>query len=154
MANTSLPGSAGDFVIQALLLAFQRFLSFGTQGVGRLPRFVEEALTFGLCLVSRLAQEYGALLVELLVLVLEFVAFLLRFGPFPVGVREFRGDPLLPRVDGVEDRLVKKALHQPHQDEEVDHLGNDSEPVDEHDSWPAPLADFAFSFASSTAPII
>jgi len=38
----------------------------------------------------------------------------LRFGPFRVGVREFGGDPLLPRVDGVEDGLVKKALQQPH----------------------------------------
>ena len=92
----------------------QRFLSLGTQGIGRLARFVKEPLTFGFRLVRRLAQECGALLVELLILVLELVALLLRFGPFRVGVREFGGDPLLPRVDGVEDGLVKKALQQPH----------------------------------------
>ena len=110
----------------------QRFLSLGTQGIGRLPRFVEEPLTFGFCLVGRLAQECGALLVELLVLVLELVALLLGFGLFRVRVREFLGDPRLPRVDGVEDGLVKKVLQQPHQDEEVERLRPDGEPVDQH----------------------
>ena len=56
-----------------------------------------------------------------------------------VGVGEFRGDPLLPRVDGVEDGLVEKALHQPHQDEEVERLRTDGEPVDQHGStFPRP----------------
>ena len=127
-----LLGPATDGLIQVMGVASQRFLSLGAQGVGRLPRFVEEPLTFGFRLVRRLAQEGGALLVELLVLVLELVALLLRFGLFRVGVREFRGDPLLPRVDGVEDRLVEKALQQPHQDDEVERLRTDGEPIDEH----------------------
>jgi hypothetical protein len=38
--------------------------------------------------------------VELLVLVLELVA-LFSASAFCVGVREFLGDPLLPRIDGV-----------------------------------------------------
>jgi hypothetical protein len=63
-----LLGSAGDFVVETLLFAFQCVLLFGTQGVGRQPRFLEEALTFGSCLALRLAQERGALLVELVVL--------------------------------------------------------------------------------------
>jgi Cu+-exporting ATPase len=42
------------------------------------------------------------------------------------------GDSLLPCVDGIEDGFVQKMLQQPHQDEEVDNLGPDSEPVDEH----------------------
>ena len=113
-----------------MFVVSQRFLSLGTQGVGGLPRFVEEPLTFGLRLVRRFAQERGALLVELLVLVLELVALLLGFGLFRVGVREFCGDPLLPLIDGVEDRLVKKALHQPHQDEKVERLRTDGEPID------------------------
>jgi hypothetical protein len=49
------------------------------------------------------------LLVELLVFVLELVALLLGFGLFLVGVREFCGDPLLPLIDGVEDRFVKES---------------------------------------------
>ena len=117
----------------------QRLLSLGTQGVGRLSCIVEETLAFGFRFVRRLAQECGALLVELFVLVLELVALLLRFGLFRVGVREFRGDPLLPRVDGVEDRLVKKALQQPHQDDEVERLRTDGEPIDEHELTFPPL---------------
>ena len=116
--------------MQVMGVVSQRFLSLGTQGIGRLPRFVEEPLTFGLRLVCRFAQESGALLVELLVLVLELVALLSGFGLFRVGIREFCGNPLLPRVDGVEDGLVKKALHQPHQDEKVEHLCSDREPID------------------------
>jgi hypothetical protein len=57
---------------------------FGTQGVGRQPRFLEEALTFGSCLVLRLAQERLALLVELVVPFLELVALLFGFGLFLV----------------------------------------------------------------------
>src|SRR5450756_1172375 len=84
----------------------QRFHPLGTQGVGRLPRFVEKSLTFGFRLVRRLAQECSALLVEFLVLVLELVALHSGFGLFRVCVREFSGDAFLPRVDGVEDGLV------------------------------------------------
>jgi hypothetical protein len=107
----------------------QRFLSLGTQGVGRLPRFVDEPLTFGLRLVRRFAQEGGALLVKIRILVLELVLLLLGFGSFRVRVREFCGDPLLPFIDGVEDWFVKEALHQPHQDEKVERLRNDGEPI-------------------------
>ena len=60
----------------------QRFLPLGTQGIGCLPRFVEEPLTFGFRLVRRLTQERGALPVELLVLVLELVTLLLGFRFF------------------------------------------------------------------------
>ena len=127
-----LLGTATDGLIEVVGVASQRLLSLGTQGIGCLSRIVEESLAFGFRFVRRLAQECGALLVELLVLVLELVALLLRFGLFRVSVREFRGDPLLPRVNGVEDRLVKKALQQPHQDEEVERLRTDSEPVDQH----------------------
>ena len=140
MANTSCWVTATDGLIEVVGVASQRLLSLGTQGIGCLPRIVEEPLTFGFRFVRRLAQECGALLVELLVLVLELVALLLRFGLFRVSVREFRGDPLLPRVDGVEDRLVKKALQQPHQDDEVERLRTDGEPIDEHELLPAAWA--------------
>jgi hypothetical protein len=122
-------------------VASQRLLSLGTQGIGRRPRFVKEALPFGFRLVHRLAQECGALLVELLVLVLELVARLLGLGIFRVRVCEFRGDPLLPRVDGVENRPVQEALQQPHQNEEVDELRNDGKPVDQHESLSRHLGD-------------
>ena len=91
-----LLGPATDGLIEIVGFASQRFLSLGAQGVGRLPRFVEEPLTFGFRLLRRLAQECGALLVKLLVLVLELVALFLRFGLFRVGVREFRGDHASP----------------------------------------------------------
>jgi len=87
-------------------VASQRFLSLRAQGVGGLPRFAEEPLTFGFRLLRSLAQERGALLVKLLVLVLELVALLLGLGLLAVSVRKLRGDLFLPRVDGTENGLV------------------------------------------------
>src|ERR1035438_328771 len=87
----------------------QRFLPLGTQGVDRLPCFVKESLTFGLRLVCRFTHEGSPLLVKLRVLVLELVVLLFSFSLFRVCVRELRGDPLFPLINGVEDRLVKKA---------------------------------------------
>ena len=87
-------------------------------------------MTFGLRLVRCPAQERGVLLVELLVLVLELVALLSGFGLLRVGVREFPGDALLPLIDGAENRFIKEALHQPHQDEKIKRLRNDGEPID------------------------
>ena len=133
MANTSCWVRRLIALLKVTRIVSQRFLSLGAQGVSRLPRFIEEPLTFGFRLLRRLAQERGALLVEHLVLVLKLIALLLGFGLFRVGVREFRGDPLLTRVDGVEDGLVKKALQQPHQDDEVERLRTDGEPIDEHE---------------------
>jgi len=68
---------------------------------------------------------------------LERVALLLRFGLLGRSVRQFCGDQLFPRIDGIENRLVEKALQQPHQDEEVERLRTDGEPVDEHGYFPA-----------------
>ena len=56
-----------------------------------------------------------------------------------IGVRKFSRDPLLACVDGIEDGLVQEMLQQPHEDEEVDNLSSDSEPVDEHCSLPSGL---------------
>ena len=92
-----LLGPATDGLIQVLGVVPERLLSLGAHRVGRLARFVEEPLAFGVRLIRRLAQERGALLVELLVLALELVALLLGLGLLRVGVRELRGDPLLPR---------------------------------------------------------
>ena len=63
-------------------------LSLGAQRVGRLARFVEQPLAFGLGFVVRLGEQRVALLVELLVLVLELVALLLAAALLRVGVRE------------------------------------------------------------------
>ena len=92
--------------------------------VGILPRFVEQPLTFGVGLVRGLCQERCTLLIEGLVLVLKVVALLLRFRLLRLGLRELGGDPFLSFVDGVEDGLVEESLQQPHQDEEVDRLGD------------------------------
>ena len=135
-----LLGPATDGLIEAMGIVPQPFPSLDTQGIGCLPRFLEEPLAFGVRLVGCLAHECDALLVELLVLVLELVALLLGFGLFRVGVGEFRGDSLLPGGDGAEDGLVEKPPHQPHQDEEVERLRTDREPIDEHGLLPCRLA--------------
>ena len=109
MANTSSCVAAAEGLIQVAAVVAQRFLPLGAQGIGGLPRLVEQPLAFGFGLVRRLAQQRGALLLEFLVLVLELVALLLRFSLLRVGVGEFRGDPLLARVDGVEDRAGKES---------------------------------------------
>ena len=86
-------------------------------------------MALGVRFVRGLAQQRGALLVEFRVFVLELVAFLFGFGSLRIGVGEFRGDFFFARVNGVEDGLVKKMLHQPHQDEEIQHLRANGEPV-------------------------
>ncbi len=106
------------------MFALQRVLAFGTQGIGILSCFVQQPLTFGFGLVRGFFQERRTLLVEDLVLVLKVVALLLRFSLLRLGLRELGGDPFLPFVDGVEDGLVEESLQQPHQDEEVDCLGD------------------------------
>ena len=125
-----LLGPADDLLTQVTLFVSQRVLAFGTQRVGILSCFVEQPLTFGFGLVRGFFQERRTLLVEGLVLVLKVVAVLLRFSLLRLGLRELGGDPFLPFVDGVEDGFVKESLQQPHQDEEVDCLGDDGEPVD------------------------
>ncbi len=96
------------------------------------PGFFEKPLTFGFRFILCPAQERSTLLVELLVLLLELFFLFLRFCLFRIGICKFSCDPLLTRIDGVENRFVKEALQQPHQYEEVKHLGNDSEPIDQH----------------------
>src|ERR1035438_4593604 len=105
----------------------QRFLPLGTQGVGRLPCFVKESLTFGLRLVCRFTQEGSPLLVKLRVLVLELVVLLFSFGLFRVCVRELRGDPLFPLINGVEDRLVKKEPHLPSRARAIERISEEAQ---------------------------
>jgi hypothetical protein len=104
-----LLGPAADGLIKLIGVVSQRLLPLGTQGVGGLPRFVEEPLTFGLRLVRRFAQERGALLVELLVLVLELVALLLGLGFFASASASSAAIRALARVDGVEDGLDRES---------------------------------------------
>jgi hypothetical protein len=129
-----------DGVIEVISFVSQRFLSLGAKGIDRLSRFVHEPLTLGLRLICRRTQERGALLLEGRVLVLELIAHLSGFGLFLVGIRELSGDALFPRVDGIEDRPIEKALQQPHQDEEVEQLRANGEPVDEYGYFPATRA--------------
>src|ERR1035437_3503719 len=113
----------------------------GAQTLRRFPRFVEEALALDFRLVRRLAEESAALFIKHFVLVLKVVALLLCLGLLRIGIRKFSGDALFPCVDGVEDGLVEEMLQQPHQDEEVQYLCPDGEPVDEHGSFPSGLSD-------------
>ena len=125
-----LLGQADDVLTQVTLFGSQCVLAFGTQRIGILSYLVEQPLTFGIGIVRGFFQERRTLFVEGFVLVLKVVAFLLRFGYFCLGLRKLGGDALLALVDGLEDRFVKESLQQPHQDEEVDCLGEDGEPVD------------------------
>ena len=52
------------------------------------------------------------------------------FGHSFVGVGEFGGNPLLSRVESIEYGLVQEALQQPYEDEKVECLRNNGEPVD------------------------
>jgi hypothetical protein len=118
MAKTSSRVRRVISSLRSLLFAFQRVLLFGTQGVGRQPRFLEEPLTFGSCLAPSPCSGARRVAGRTRRSFLELVALLFGFGFFLVGVREFLGDTLLPLIDGVKDGLVQEALHQPDQDEE------------------------------------
>ncbi len=96
--------------MRVLGIASQQFRPLFAQIVGRLSCRVQQALTFGVDVLRRLAQECSSLLIEGLILVLKFVAFFLRLFLLRVRVRKHCGDPLLPRIDGVEYRLVEIAL--------------------------------------------
>ena len=96
-----LLGPQAQRLVQVAGVVPQRLFAFGADDVGRLAGVVEKALTFGLRLVRGLAQETGALAVELFVLVLESVALLLGFGLLALGIRQFPSDQFLARIDGV-----------------------------------------------------
>ena len=101
-----LLGPPTDGLIEVMGFVSQRFLSLDAQGVGGLPRFVQEPCTLDLRLICRLAQECRALLLEDLVLVLELVALFVGLQPFGVGVSKLGGDSLLPRIERIEDGSV------------------------------------------------
>ena len=60
--------TAQDRHDQVLGVALQRLLAPGAQGIGRLPRIVEEPLAFGVRFIPRLAQNCRTLPIELFVL--------------------------------------------------------------------------------------
>ena len=124
--------TAADGLVEAPDFAVQCIVAARAQHVGRFAGLVQEPSALSLRFVRSLAQKRGPLPVELLVLALELVAVFLRFGFFCGGVRQFACHQLLPRRDGVENRLIQIALHQPHQDEKVERLRDDGKPVDQH----------------------
>ncbi len=79
--------SATNGLAQLLRVASQRLASLRAQRVGGFARFVEEPLAFGFRVVGCFGQERGALLVELVVLVLEIVALFFGFGLLRGGSR-------------------------------------------------------------------
>ena len=118
--------------LRFLASVVERFLSLCAQSVSRLARFREQTLALRVRILRGLLQQRRPLLIEILALALELILFLGGCGFLRRGVRELGGDPLLPRVDGVKDGLVEVALHQPHQDDEVERLCADGVPVDQH----------------------
>ena len=92
---------------------------------------LEEAKSLHFHFFDRRLHAVAALLIEQLVLVPELLARSFRLSLFCVGVGEFGSDALFTRIDRVEDRAIEKALQQPYQDEKVERLRTDSEPIDE-----------------------
>ncbi len=66
---------------------------------------------------------------------------LLRLVLFLSCVSKFSGNELLARRDGGENRLIKKALHQPNKYKKIDHLRTDSKPINEHKLLSCGLSD-------------
>src|SRR5665648_1158420 len=100
----------------------QFFLSLGTYSVRCLVCFFEKSLTFRFNFIGHLVHKVSALPIKLFIFLQELVALPLRFNLFQVGILELSIDTTLPRIDGIENRLIKKVLHQPYQDEKVEHL--------------------------------
>ncbi len=125
---------------QSLRFAGQGFLALGCQRVGSVAGGVHQPLAFSGGLVGGLLQQRRMLLLEVIVLLLEFVTLMPGLGLLAAGRGKFARDAIFSCIDGVQDRLVKKALHQPRQDDEVQRLRRDGEPVDHHGYFPATLA--------------
>lgn len=94
---------AADFLVEILHVLLQVFLTFGGQLVGILARRFKQALAFAIGSSHGLGQHVCFLFVESGILLLEIGAILGGFRLFRIGVGEFVGDALLPRVDGIED---------------------------------------------------
>ena len=133
-------GALAQGLDQSLRFAGNGGLPLGGQRIGILARGVHQGLAFGIGVGSRFLQQRGTLLLEVIVLLLEFFAFVLGLGLLAAGRGQLGGNAFLPRIDGIQDRLVEEALHQPHQDDEVQRLRRDGEPVDQHGYFPATLA--------------
>ena len=118
--------------MQILRLRRQCFCTRFTCGVRGTARLGQQPHTFSVCFSGGLAQQGRSLFVKRLVLFLELVLLLVGLGLGVGSVLELGGNLRFSRCDSVEHRLVKKTLHQPDQDEKVQHLGCDGEPVDEH----------------------
>ncbi len=124
--------SLSQRLAEILRVAHHRLATRRRQRVGCLTRVVHHLLALDAGFVGRLRHQDGPLPIEYLVLLLERVAICLRRSLLLFGIGELRGDALLARVDGVEHRLVEEALHQPDEDDEVQRLRADGEPVDQH----------------------
>ena len=120
---------------------YKCFMPLVAQGLGGLVCLIKEPLTLSIRLVRCLFQESSTLLVESLIFLLEIVAFFFGFGLHGVSFCMLLGNPLLPRINGVENGFIKKALHQPYQDEEVKRLRPDSEPINQHGLFPCRCGD-------------
>ena len=79
----------------------------------------------------------GAQALNFLILIWLLKRFLYR--PVLAAI-EARGDLLLARLDGRQNRSVEKALQQPDQDQKIERLRTDGEPVDEHGYFPEAAA--------------
>ncbi len=121
MANTSCCVAAADAPGSGSALVAQRFLPFGAQGLGGLPRLVEQPLALGFRLVRRLAQQRGALLRRI-----PRSCAGTRRAPFGASAffasasassaaMRFSRASMASRIGPVQE-----ALQQPHQDEEVE----------------------------------
>ena len=116
------------------------FLQFGVERLRILTSRSDQLVSFGLGRVGGVGKKGDPLVIDLLILMLEVSLFLQGLCLFLFRVLKLGCDAPFPLSDGVEYGLVKEALEQPDQDEEVDDLGGHREPVDEHGYFPAAWA--------------
>jgi hypothetical protein len=121
-----------QFGAQSVLLVPKGFAPFGSHGFDLLSNLVGKAFAHDLRFVCHLFEQALSLRFEFSPRDAEALALPSCLSLLRCGVAELSRDLLLSRVHRAKDWFVEETLEQPDQDEEVDGLGADSKPINQH----------------------
>ena len=121
-----------DGLSEAGRFSAQQREALGLQGLGVDVGLVDQVPAFLDDLFLHRAHPFGTFAVEAAVFVFKQRVLGAGFALGGGGSGDLVGDALFTGIDGFEYGAIEEAFHQPHEDDEVDDLGDDGEPADRH----------------------